>query len=454
MMKSKNVLTILLGSLFLALFILGACKKDEDEPQEVPKGVVVTQTDGSTDVTEGGNTDTYSVALVSAPSDDVTINVSPDNQLSVDKNALVFTAADWNVAQEITVTAVDDDIPEGDHTGVISHTSVSDDAAWNALDLPELTVNITDNDVSLIMAGSRTGHYVIVDPQNGQDMVENEPDVHFVGRSCLGYLCRNVAIISPPGPGIFVNVIYTMDRQTAGNPVKITDETVHDVLYVSGSPVEPTLVFCSRVVATFTDHIFTISESGANETRLTFDAEPVVIPDGKVEAKLLGASMPAFSPDGGHIVFNAFLRESVTNFAHNAVMIMDKDGGNKEVLFDRQFETTHIDDPCWSADGDFVIFSYEDGGRRVVAVHVASKTVSEFTAQMEVDGTAVMNLSACPNQNKIVYNIHVPGGGKLYTVDYTTAGNTAAISGTYTQLTIDNVGHGYAGPDWQRWDGK
>lgn len=454
MMKCKNVLTLLLGGIFLVFFLLGACKKDEDEAPEPAKGVTVTQTNGSTDVTEGGNTDTYTIALVSAPSEDVTITVSPDNQLTVEKTTLVFTASNWNVPQEVVVTAVDDDIPEGDHTGVISHSSASNDAGWNALSLPSLTVNITDNDASLILAGSRTAHYVIVDPQTGMDVVENNPDVHFVGRMCLGYLSRNVVIISPPGPGTFVNVLYTMDRQTGSNPVKITNEAVHDILYVSGSPVESTLVFCSKMMATFTDHIFTISESGGSETQLTFDDEPVTIPDQKVQGKIVGASMPAFSPDGNHIVFNAYLRETVTNFAHNAVMVMDKDGGNKEVLFERELETTHIEDPCWSADGNFVIFSYEEAGKKVVAVHVASKTVSEFTAQMEVDGTAVMNLSACPNQNKIVYNVHVPGGGKLYTVSYTTSGNNASISGSYTQLTMDDVGHGYAMPDWQCWDGK
>lgn len=453
-MKCKNALTLVLGSLFLILFILSACKKDEEEAPEPAKGITITQTDGSTDVTEGGNTDTYSVTLVSAPAEDVTINVSPDNQLTVDKNSLVFTASNWNVAQTIMVAAVDDDIPEGDHTGVISHTSMSNDVSWNSLNLPALTVNITDNDASLILAGSRSMHYAIVDPQTGLDMVENNPDVHFVGRLCLGYLSRNVVIISPPGPGTFVNVLYTMDRQTGLNPVKITDEAVHDILYVSGSPVEPTLVFCSKMLTTFTDHIFTISENGANETQLTYDEEPVEIPEGKVAGKLIGATEPAFSPDGNYIVFNAGLREIGTNYAHNAVMIMGKDGSNKQVLFERPLETTHIHDPCWSADGNFVIFSYEDAGKRVVAVNVASKTVSEFTSQMEVEGTEVMNLSACPNQNKIVYNIHVPGGGKLYTVSYTTSGNNASISGSYSQLTMDDIGHGYAIPDWQCWDGK
>lgn len=90
-----------------------------------------------------------------------------------------------------------------------------------------------------------------------------------------------------------------------------------------------------------------------------------------------------------------------------------------------------------------------------MAVHVGSQTTSEFTAQMEVNGTAVMNLWTSPIENKIVYNTHTPGGGSLYMVNYTVAGNTASISGSHSQFTdAVAVGHGYAYPDWQSWDGQ
>jgi Tol biopolymer transport system component len=227
------------------------------------------------------------------------------------------------------------------------------------------------------------------------------------------------------------------------------------VLWVDGSDTEPRLVFCAKELVNNKNHIFAVNEDGSGLAQLTFDEEGVTCPGSKVATKLVGASMPSFSPDGMMIAFNVYLREINTNYAHNAVCLMDNGGGSKTVIFDVQKEETHYRDICWSMDGQFVIFSYENNGRRVMAIHVSSLAQSEFTTQMEVGGTAVENLWTSPIENKIVYNIHVPGGGSLYMVTYTTAGSTAAISGTYTQLNdAVAVGHGYAEPDWQKWDGK
>jgi hypothetical protein len=221
-MKMKRMFIFFFSGAFLVLFVLQSCEKKEENPSDT--GVTITETGGSTDVTEGGNTDTYSVVLAYAPSQDVMIGITGDNQVTVDKNLLTFTAANWNVSQAVTVTAVDDNIPEGDHTGTINHSSASGDANWTGLNIPAVTVHITDNDLSLILAGSRTGHYVVVDPVTGVDIVENQPNIHTVGRHCLGHLSKKVIIISPPGAGTFVNCLYVMDRQTAASPMKITNE--------------------------------------------------------------------------------------------------------------------------------------------------------------------------------------------------------------------------------------
>ncbi len=76
-------------------------------------GVTVTETDGTTDVTEGGATDTYTVVLHSQPTANVTVTVTPDAQADVGAGpgaakTLTFTAGDWNTPQTITVAAVDD----------------------------------------------------------------------------------------------------------------------------------------------------------------------------------------------------------------------------------------------------------------------------------------------------------------------------------------------------------
>jgi len=109
-------------------------------------GVLISQSDGSTNVTEGGATDSYTVVLTSQPSANVTVNISPDNQVSVDKPSLTFTSSNWSTPQTVTVTAVDDSVVEGNHTGTITHSVSSTDANYNGISVDNVVAQITDND--------------------------------------------------------------------------------------------------------------------------------------------------------------------------------------------------------------------------------------------------------------------------------------------------------------------
>ncbi|MBD6617094.1 type I secretion C-terminal target domain-containing protein [Komarekiella sp. 'clone 1'] len=109
-------------------------------------GVTITESDGSTNVTEGGATDTYTIALTSQPTADVAIALNSNAQITTSVNSLTFTAANWNQAQTITVTAVDDDVVEGNHTSTLSLTAASADASYNDIAIASINVSITDND--------------------------------------------------------------------------------------------------------------------------------------------------------------------------------------------------------------------------------------------------------------------------------------------------------------------
>ncbi len=122
-------------------------------------GVQITQSGGSTNVIEGGATDSYTVVLSSQPTANVTVTVTPNSQVSVDKTTLTFTTSNWNVAQTVTVTAVDDQIVEGNHTGTITHTVSSGDTRYNNLSVAGVTAQITDNDtvgVQITQSGGST----------------------------------------------------------------------------------------------------------------------------------------------------------------------------------------------------------------------------------------------------------------------------------------------------------
>src|SRR5262249_31338151 len=72
-------------------------------------GITVTPTSGLA-TTEAGGTASFSVALNSQPTADVTIPIASSNAAegTVSAASLTFTAANWNAAQTVTVTGVDD----------------------------------------------------------------------------------------------------------------------------------------------------------------------------------------------------------------------------------------------------------------------------------------------------------------------------------------------------------
>ncbi|MTJ32622.1 S8 family serine peptidase, partial [Aphanizomenon sp. UHCC 0183] len=112
-------------------------------------GIMLIQSGGSTAVTEGGNTDSYTLVLKTQPTADVTVTLNGGNQITIDKTTVTFTSANWNTPQTVTVTAVNDTIAEGNHTSIISHSVSSTDANYNNATLPNVAVSITDNDAEI-----------------------------------------------------------------------------------------------------------------------------------------------------------------------------------------------------------------------------------------------------------------------------------------------------------------
>jgi large repetitive protein len=108
--------------------------------------VSVLQSGGTTNLTEGGATDDINIWLTSAPTANVTVTLTPSSQVSLSTSTLTFTPANWNVAQNVVVTAVNDVTVEGAHTGTIGFTTSSTDTNFNSLSISSVTANITDND--------------------------------------------------------------------------------------------------------------------------------------------------------------------------------------------------------------------------------------------------------------------------------------------------------------------
>ncbi|MEB3358225.1 MAG: malectin domain-containing carbohydrate-binding protein, partial [Synechococcales bacterium] len=131
--------------------------------------VIIQQSNLTTTVAEGGESDAYSIVLNSQPSSDVTITLQLDNsQLTADKTTLTFTPTNWNIAQSISISAIDDALTEGSHFSTIGHTISTTDSTYSALTLPEVSVAIADND-NVPISFTKQIVATDVDPSTGFD---------------------------------------------------------------------------------------------------------------------------------------------------------------------------------------------------------------------------------------------------------------------------------------------
>lgn len=121
----------------------------EESSGPPPAAVTLAETSGTTSVTEGGATDTYTLVLASAPANSVTItsaSANTDTGVTVSPISATFTATNWSVPQTMTVTAVDDTLDEGPMQVAISHAVTSADPAYSGIAVPNVLAAIVDND--------------------------------------------------------------------------------------------------------------------------------------------------------------------------------------------------------------------------------------------------------------------------------------------------------------------
>ena len=95
---------------------------------------------------DGSSTGAYTLVLTSAPTADVTITpVSGDTMAATVSGALTFTTTDWDTAQTVTVTGVNDDVP-GNRIVTVTHVPTSGDTTYNSVVIVPVTVTVEDDD--------------------------------------------------------------------------------------------------------------------------------------------------------------------------------------------------------------------------------------------------------------------------------------------------------------------
>lgn len=123
-------------------------------------GVSIAPTSGLT-VTEAGAQAQVFVRLLSQPAGGATVSFTlamggadPDEASSASAS-VVFTSADWNVTQAITITGANDSLDDGDRSWtLVTGPTVSVDAAYHGLAVPDIAgATIDDDAVGVVIAG-------------------------------------------------------------------------------------------------------------------------------------------------------------------------------------------------------------------------------------------------------------------------------------------------------------
>ncbi|MCW2961228.1 MAG: putative extracellular nuclease [Thermoleophilia bacterium] len=115
---------------------------DDDTPGIIVSGLPLVLDEGA-----AANANVLEFELPSEPIANVLVAVTGDEQVVVDPVTLVFTPANWNVRQLVTVRPVADDIDEASpHPGTISLAISSADPFYDGFDAGETSVLIEDDD--------------------------------------------------------------------------------------------------------------------------------------------------------------------------------------------------------------------------------------------------------------------------------------------------------------------
>ena len=129
-------------------FVIGSGFQDRGTSTIIilkPVGLNVGSVSGS--ASEARGTATFGVALRSQPSSAVTVSVTSQDpgEGTVSPSAMTFSTGDWNTAQTVTATGVDDNVDDGDVTWQVRLVPASSDAAYNDASSAE-DVNVTTTD--------------------------------------------------------------------------------------------------------------------------------------------------------------------------------------------------------------------------------------------------------------------------------------------------------------------
>ena len=295
---------------------------------------IVGITVGPTAITAvGGRSNEYSVALDTRPSGDVTVTIdgAAGTDLIVDSSSLTFTPADWNTAQTISVTAVQNAAPG---TVTLTHTvSSADDALYDAETAEDVIVTIleapdhplvqvgataSDQDLTVAEGGSETYSIVLSSQPAGDVTVDigGVPGTDLsLDNTSLTFTDRDWNIPQTVTVTADQDADVVDDTITLTHTVTSVDDGYYDGLTAGNVTVTVTDDDVPAVAVNFQQGTYTVVEGATVPVTVTLSADPKRTVDVPLTtANQGGATGGDYSDVPSILTFNSGQTEQIFTF--------------------------------------------------------------------------------------------------------------------------------------------
>ncbi|MFM2176838.1 MAG: hypothetical protein RL015_936 [Verrucomicrobiota bacterium] len=216
-------------------------------------GLNIVASGGDTTVVEGGATDTVDISLRQQPSANVTVNLTASGQALVSPLSLTFTSANWNTAQTVTVSAINDTSVETDTLTNIGVVVDSDDITYDGVKSKSIAATVIDNDFTPLNLGHSNGWTTVAEGGavgNSNDTLVRASDTFTVNLARTPTANVTVTLVTDGQVTVSPSTL-TFTSGNSGTNQTVTVTAVDDA--VSESALHNSLL---RFVITSTDPFF------------------------------------------------------------------------------------------------------------------------------------------------------------------------------------------------------
>ena len=361
-----------------SLNVLSLTIKDDDTA-----GVTVLP--NTLSLAEGGSTRSYTVVLNTEPSAMVTIKPGSDDTgaATVSGGPLTFTASDWNIAQTVTVTPVDDnDIRDEEVT--VSHT-ISGYSGVSNEDVDDVTVMIRDSTVpgvrvtpktlSLIEGGSTKSYTVVLSSNPGAATVTITPDSDDGDAATVS---GALTFDSSNWDTVQTVTVTPVDDDDSNDEEVTVSHTISDYTGVSSSDIDDVVVTVDDVGVTISPTRLSLTEGGSAKTyTVVLDTNP----SATVTITLSSSDTGATTVSGGPLTFDSSNWDTAQTVT--VTPVDDNDSRSEEVTVSHTISGyTGVS----SSDIDDVIVTVDD-----VGVTISPTTLSLTEGESAKTYTVVLN---------------------------------------------------------------